>query len=125
MRFALAGAVALLLLGLGLWAMVAPEAFYRSVATYPPYNRHLIHDLGAFQIGLGACLALGLIVRDALLAALGGNSAGAVAHVGSHLADRSAGGHVSDLLLVGLLALLLLALTFAQLLRITPRRTSA
>jgi len=49
------GAVALLLIGLGLWA------FYSSIATYPPYSPHLVHDVGAFQIGLGACLALALL----------------------------------------------------------------
>ncbi len=125
MRFALTGAVALLLLGLGLWAMVAPEAFYSSIATYPPYSRHLVHDLGAFQIGLGACLALALLVRDALLAALGGNAAGAIAHFGSHVADRWAGGHASDPLLVGLLAVLLTTLTFVQLFRRTSRRALA
>jgi len=70
MRF-VTGAVALLLIGLGLWAMVAPDTFYSSIATYPPYSPHLVHDVGAFQIGLGACLALALLVRDALLAGLG------------------------------------------------------
>src|SRR6266567_8984484 len=64
----------LLLLTSGLWAMLAPDSFYAVVATYPPYNRHLIHDLGAFLLGLGATLALALAPDDALLVAPSGNA---------------------------------------------------
>jgi hypothetical protein len=31
-----------------------------SVATYPPFNEHLLHDIGAFNLGLGATLLLAL-----------------------------------------------------------------
>jgi len=100
----------LLLLTPGLWAMLAPDSFYAVVATYPPYNRHLIHDLGAFLLGLGATLELALAFSDALLAALSGNAIAGVAHFVSHVVDRELGGQPTDPLTIGLFALLLVAL---------------
>jgi hypothetical protein len=44
------------MLSLGLWAVVAPRSFAGWIS-FPPYNEHLIHDPGAFQIGIGAALA--------------------------------------------------------------------
>ena len=49
-------AVVLLLAGLffllpGIWAFVAPHAFYDQLATFPPYNRHLLHDIGCGKAG--------------------------------------------------------------------------
>jgi hypothetical protein len=38
------------MLVLGAWAFLAPESFSRFI-DYAPYNRHLIHDAGAFQLG--------------------------------------------------------------------------
>ena len=100
----------LLLLTSGLWAMLAPDSFYAVVATYPPYNRHLIHDLGAFLLGLGATLGLALALSDALLAALSGNAIAGAAHFVSHVVDRELGGQPTDPLTIGLFALLLVAL---------------
>jgi uncharacterized protein YjeT (DUF2065 family) len=48
----------LFLIGSGLWAMVAPEAFFAAAATFEPYNAHLIRDVGAFMLGIGAVLLL-------------------------------------------------------------------
>ena len=56
---------------LGFWAFSAPESFSRFI-DYAPYNQHLIHDAGAFQIGIGAALLLALVCPDALLMALTG-----------------------------------------------------
>jgi hypothetical protein len=106
--------LALLLVGVGLWALIAPHSFYENAATYPPYNRHLIHDIGALAIGLGGCLVAGLLVRDALLAVLAGNTIGAAAHFVSHVLDRSLGGNASDPVTFGILALILAALTIAR-----------
>ncbi len=100
----------LLLLASGLWAMLAPDSFYGVVATYPPYNRHLIHDLGAFLLGLGATLGLALALSDALLVALSGNAIAGAAHFASHVVDRELGGQPTDPLTIGLFALLLIAL---------------
>lgn len=55
------GVVGLGTVAAGLWAMTAPRGFYLTVAHFPPYNAHLIHDIGAFQIGLGAGLVISLM----------------------------------------------------------------
>ena len=86
----------LLTLGAGLWAFIGPRSFYDAVATFPPYNRHLIHDIGAFQIGLGATVLLGLRWRDTLLVVLTGYAAGAIVHAVSHIIDRDQGGTDAD-----------------------------
>ena len=90
--------------GAGLWAMIDPHAFYANAATYPPYSRHFIHDIGAFQLGLGSCLVAGLLLRDALLAVLAGNAIGALAHLVGHVVDRSEGGKSSDPITFGVIA---------------------
>lgn len=38
--------------------LAAPEWFFNNIGNHPPYNRHYVGDLGAFQLGLAA----GLIV---------------------------------------------------------------
>ena len=106
--------LALISITAGLWAMIDPRSFYLNAAPFPPYNVHLLHDIGAFQIGLGACLIAGLSVGDALLAVLVGNAVAAVAHFIGHVVDRSHGGHASDPFVFGFLAALLLALTVAR-----------
>src|SRR5258708_39418652 len=58
----------------GLFSALLPVSFYQAVATFSPYNQHLFHDVGVFQIGLGLTLLLTLVFTDALLAALVGNS---------------------------------------------------
>jgi hypothetical protein len=94
----------------GLWAMLAPDRFYASLAVHPRYNQHFIHDIGAFMLGLGATLGLALAVGDALLVALAGNAVGAGAHFVSHAVDRALGGQPSDPLTFGIFALLLVGL---------------
>jgi uncharacterized membrane protein len=42
----------------GLLAFLAPGAFYDLLAPYPPENAHLVKDLGAWQIALGAAALL-------------------------------------------------------------------
>ena len=98
-----------LLLGFGIWAFLSPSSFYSSVALFPPYNQHFLHDVGAFQIGLGFALLLTQAWDDALLAVLGGNAGGATIHVISHYLDRSLGGHpATDLPFLGGLSVLLI-----------------
>ncbi len=104
----------------GLWAMVAPHSFYEQAATYPPYNRHFIHDIGAFQIGLGSCLVAALALSDALLVVLIGNALGAATHFVGHVADRSIGGSASDPFTFGGLAVVMVVLTFARWRTIAP-----
>src|ERR1700694_2419594 len=73
---------------LGVWAMVAPHSFFDNIGHFEPYNRHFLHDVGAFQIGLGTAALFALVWRgDAMLAVLGGVAAGATAHEIAHIAD--------------------------------------
>ena len=100
-------------LGAGLWAMISPQSFFDVIATYPPYNRHLLHDIGAFLIGLGVATLVGIRSRDALVTGLAGVTAASVGHAVSHLVDEHLGGHDSDPWLMSTLAVLLLVATAA------------
>jgi len=105
----------LLTLAAGIWAFAAPSSFYRSIATFPPYNRHFVHDLGAFQIGLGVTLLLALRWSDSLLVALAGFATAATVHFAGHVIDHNLGGHTAtDLVGLGLLAGATLAAALAR-----------
>ena len=96
----------------GVFALAAPQAFFDHLATFEPYNRHFIHDIGAFQIGMGAVLAFALFPQrfDGLTAALLGTGVGASAHVLSHLMDTDLGGTpATDIPTFTLLAVALMA----------------
>jgi hypothetical protein len=110
---------ALNFLFLGAWAFLAPRSFYDNVATFEPYNLHLLHDLGAFQLAIGASLLAALFWSDGLTVALAGAAVGAVVHDVGHFMDRDLGGRSSDPWALGLLAVLLLV---ALALRIRVRR---
>jgi hypothetical protein len=95
-------------LGLGIWALVDTSSFYDNIAEFPPYNEHFLHDVGAFQIAVGAGLLLALIWQgDAVLAALGGAATGATAHEIAHVVDEDLGGRSSDPYTLGIIAVLL------------------
>jgi hypothetical protein len=91
----------------GIWALLWPHSFYESVATFPPFNLHLFHDAGAFQLGIAAAMIGGLIWRDALAVGLFGGVVGSMIHAISHLVDADLGGRASDPYTLGALALLL------------------
>jgi hypothetical protein len=80
---AIAGAFSLVL---GAWALVASQPFYDTIAGFPPYNQHFIHDIGAFQIAIGLALLLALVWSDALTVVLVAGAAGNVLHF--HLASH-------------------------------------
>ena len=88
--------VGLLLIGTGVWAFFAPQSFYDNVATYPPFNRHLYRDIGAFTIGLGSAFFIAMRWRDALTVAIATNAVAGVFHAVSHIIDRDLGGRASD-----------------------------
>ncbi len=47
----------------GGWALLAPVSFFSAVATFSPLNIHLLHDAGAFQVGLGLALTVPVALR--------------------------------------------------------------
>jgi hypothetical protein len=92
-------------IAIGLWAFFDPQSFFDEIALFTPYNEHFLHDVGAFQIGIGATLLLALVWKsDALLAALAGVGIGSVLHVVAHLTDTDLGGRDSDPVFLGVLA---------------------
>jgi hypothetical protein len=95
------------MLGLGAWAFLGPESFSRFI-DYAPYNRHLIHDAGAFQAGIGVSVLLALWWRDGLLVALTGFAVASGLHTLSHAIDGQLGGHASDVPSLGLLTVVAL-----------------
>jgi hypothetical protein len=107
------------MLGFGAWAYLAPHSFADFI-DYPPYNRHLIHDAGAFQLGIGATTLLALVWPDGLLAALTGFAVASTLHTVSHWTDRNIGGHGSD---VPSLALLTVVALVAIYLRLQERKS--
>ena len=98
----------------GVWALVDPQSFYDQLATYPPYNQHLFHDIGAFSIGLGAAVLLAFVIRDALLLGLSTLAVGATLHAISHVIDRDLGGRNTDPLALSLLALVVIAVALVR-----------
>lgn len=95
----------------GVWALGWPSSF-SSAVNFPPHE-HFVHDVGAFQLGIGATLLLALIWADALGVALAGYVIGGAAHTVAHAVDADLGGSALQTWLVGLSALLALgALVF-------------
>jgi hypothetical protein len=105
----IAGAVGLFIIVLGVWAMIDPRSFFDQLANYPPYNKHLFHDVGAFQVGIGTSLLLAAFMRDAILLGLTAGAVGSILHAVSHFIDRDLGGRSSDPWLLSLLALVIVA----------------
>lgn len=105
-----AGIGAVFFIGPGLWAFFDPQGFYDELATFEPYNEHFIHDIGAFQIGIGVALASAIWRRnDALLAALLGAAVGSIFHTIAHVIDHDLGGKDSDVVVFSVITVVLLA----------------
>ena len=77
----------------GGWAFLLPSSFYVTVATFPPYNLHLLHDAGAFQVGLGVALVGAAVAGRWLAPVVMGALAGSLLHLLAHLIDINLGGH--------------------------------
>jgi hypothetical protein len=92
----------------GAWSFLAPMSFFSSVASFAPPNVHLLHDLGAFQVGLGLALALPVPLRMPLRAPLIAVLAASVLHVLAHIEDIRLGGHpTTDLPILALICIVL------------------
>ncbi len=99
----------------GIWAFGWPRSFYEIVATFPPFNLHLFHDAGAFQLGIAAALIGALFWQDALFVGLLAGAVGTVVHAVSHIIDRNLGGNASDPWTLSLLALVMVTGTVLRL----------
>jgi PPOX class probable F420-dependent enzyme len=105
---AVTGLAGLLTLAAGFWALLASGSFANYI-DFPPENPHLLHDVGAFQLGLGATLLLATTWGDGLAVALAGFLVGNTAHLVNHAGDLDLGGHDSDWVLLGILSILIAA----------------
>ena len=101
----------------GTWSFLFPAYFYSAVASFSPYNLHLLHDAGAFQIGLGAVLVTAALSGKGLVPALVGVLAGSLLHLAAHLLDIRLGGHPATDLPVLTLIVVVLALALYMELR--------
>jgi hypothetical protein len=97
----------------GVWAFVWPMSFAAVVQF--PYHQHFLHDLGAFQIGIGASLLCALRWRDAITVALAGFVVATAVHAVSHFIDRDLGGRPTDWIALTFLALIAAAALVARL----------
>ena len=90
----------------GIWSLLLPRSF-DALINFPPYNQHLLHDLGAFQIGIGVSVLLSLMWSDSIGVALTAFIVAGTIHSINHAFDRHLGGHSFDQW--GLAGLVLLA----------------
>lgn len=82
--------IGLLTTGIGVWCLIDPHSFAQVVAF--PAHEHFVHDVGAFQVGLGITLLLALIWSDALATVLVGYIVANTVHTANHVVDLDLGG---------------------------------
>jgi PPOX class probable F420-dependent enzyme len=83
----------------GVWCLVDPGSFAEFVGF--PVHEHFLHDIGAFQLGLGVTLLLALIWSDALATALAGFIVANTVHTVNHVMDMHLGGSAAQAWLLG------------------------
>ena len=102
--------------GIGVWCLIGPRSFAESVGF--PAHEHFVHDVGAFQVGLGVTLLLALIWSDALATALAGYVVANTVHTVNHVMDLHLGGSASQAWALGAASV---ALVIAFVLRLRQR----
>jgi hypothetical protein len=105
----------------GLWPFVSPDTFFDALVAFPPYNAHLMRDIGVFTLGSAGALLAALRFKDALLVALIGASTAAIAHVFSHIVDSDKGGNPTDIPLLAVFAAILVVGTAARMREVKAR----
>ena len=80
--------------GIGIWCLIDPISFADVVGF--DVHRHFLHDVGAFQLGLGVTLLLALIWADALATGLAGFIVANTVHTVNHVVDLDQGGSVAQ-----------------------------
>jgi PPOX class probable F420-dependent enzyme len=83
----------------GVWCLVDPSSFANAVGFQ--VHEHFLHDVGAFQLGLGVTLLLALIWSDALATALAGFIVANTVHTFNHVMDLHLGGSPAQAWLLG------------------------
>jgi PPOX class probable F420-dependent enzyme len=92
--------------GIGIWCLVDPTSFADSVGF--GRHQHFLHDVGAFQLGLGLMLLLALIWADALATALAGFLVANTVHTVNHVIDLDQGGSAAQAWLLGAMSVALI-----------------
>ncbi|MDA3659225.1 PPOX class F420-dependent oxidoreductase [Mycobacterium xenopi] len=92
---------------IGIWCLADPGSFARFVGFEA--HEHFLHDLGAFQLGLGVTLLLALIWSDALATALAGFIVANGVHTVNHVVDLNLGGSPAQAWVLGVVSVALVA----------------
>lgn len=87
---AVLGVIGVMTLIAGVWAYSSPSGFAEFVRF--PSHEHFLHDVGAFQVGLGLMLLFALIWADAVALVLTAFLAANTLHAVAHFADLDLGG---------------------------------
>lgn len=85
--------------GIGVWCLIDPRSFADFVGFEA--HEHFLHDIGAFQLGLGVTLVLALIWADALATALAGFIVANTVHTVNHVIDLHLGGSAAQAWVLG------------------------
>lgn len=89
----------LLTIVIGIWCLTSTGSFARLVGFSE--HVHFLHDVGAFQLGLGATLLLALMWSDALCTAIAGFLLANTVHTVNHVVDLKLGGSPAQAWLLG------------------------
>ena len=101
---ALVGAVTVLI---GIWCLIDPRSFADVVGF--EFHEHFLHDVGAFQLGLGTALLLALIWADALATVLAAYILANTVHTVNHVVDLDQGGSAAQAWVLGAVSVALAA----------------
>jgi PPOX class probable F420-dependent enzyme len=97
--------IGLITAGIGVWCLIDPYSFAKAVDF--PVHEHFLHDVGAFQVGLGVTLLLALIWSDALATALAGYIVANTIHTANHIVDLDLGGSAAQAWALGAMSVVL------------------
>jgi PPOX class probable F420-dependent enzyme len=97
----------------GIWALVDAEGFADWTGFGP--GGHYVHDIGAFQLGIGVSMLLAVLWTDALAVVLAAFLVGNTAHAWNHAADADLGGRGFEPYALAAVSVLVLAALIGRL----------